>query len=108
MPAIRKNARDVERRLGEAIDACSMAMESSPFDVVQRLIREAQALLDQVRSTPLRLNRHPTYPFYPLRVPSFLELAYLGDKDVFIAPAFTNRISLLYPPSTRPLDANST
>lgn len=47
---LRKNARDVERRLGDAIDACSTSMESSPFDVVQRQIRDAQTLLDQVRN----------------------------------------------------------
>ena len=49
VPVLRKNARDVERRLGEAIDVCSTSMESAPFDVVQRQIRDAQALLDQVR-----------------------------------------------------------
>lgn len=48
--SLRKNAREVERRLGEAIDAVSTSIENAPFDVVQLQLRDAQALLDQVRS----------------------------------------------------------
>jgi hypothetical protein len=46
--SLRKNMRHVERQLGEAIDACTSSMESATFDVIQKQLREAQTLLDEL------------------------------------------------------------
>lgn len=49
IPTIRRKTRDLERSLGEAIEACTSTLETEPFDIVLHRIHHAQSLLDQVR-----------------------------------------------------------
>lgn len=72
--AMRKSARDVERRLGEAIDECTSQMEiAGSFDVVSPLLRHAQALLDQVRISPPFIALCGPFSFFSL-LASYLHL----------------------------------